>query len=53
MTTEAQQGRLDDGLTVLRRVRDYEVLQEEDGIAGDLQARPSYRAALTGTYRYT
>ena len=43
MTTEAQQGRLDDGLTVLRRVRDYEVLQEEDGIR-----RPSSQAFIQG-----
>ena len=27
MTTQVQPGRLDDGLTVLRRVRDYETLQ--------------------------
>lgn len=43
MTTEPQQGRLDDGLTVLRRVRDYEVLQEEDGIR-----RPSSQAFIQG-----
>ena len=43
MTTEAQQGRLDDGLTVLRRVRDYEVLQEENGIR-----RPSSQAFIQG-----
>ena len=43
MTTEAQQGRLDDGLTVLRRVRDYEVLQEEDGYR-----RPSSQAFIQG-----
>ena len=43
MTTEAQQGRLDDGLTVLRRVRDYEVLVEEDGTR-----RPSSQAFIQG-----
>ena len=43
MTTEPQQGRLDDGLAVLRRVRDYEVLQEEDGIR-----RPSSQAFIQG-----
>ena len=43
MTTEAQQGRLDDGLTVLRRVRNYEVLVEEDGIR-----RPSSQAFIQG-----
>ena len=37
MTTEAQQGRLDDGLTVLRRVRDYEVLMEGDGTTETLK----------------
>ena len=43
MTTEAQQGRLDDGLTVLRRGRDYDVLQEEDG-----NRRPSSQAFIQG-----
>ena len=43
MTTEAQPGRLDDGLTVLRRVRDYETLQEEDG-----RRRPSSQAYVQG-----
>ena len=43
MTTEAQQGRLDDGLTVLRRGRDYDVLQEEDG-----NRRPSSQASIQG-----
>ena len=43
MTTEAQQGRLDDGLTVLRRVRDYEVLMEGDGTR-----RPSSQAFIQG-----
>ena len=43
MTTEAQQGRLDDGLTVLRRVRNYEVLMEEDGTR-----RPSSQAFIQG-----
>ena len=43
MTIEAQQGRLDDGLTVLRRVRDYDVLQEEDG-----NRRPSSQAFIQG-----
>ena len=42
MTTEPQEGRLDDGLTVLRRVRDYEVL-EEDG-----NPRPSSQAFIQG-----
>lgn len=43
MTTEAQEGRLDDGLTVLRRVRDYEVLVDEDGTR-----RPSSQAFIQG-----
>ena len=43
MTIEAKQGRLDDGLTVLRRGRDYEVLQEENG-----NRRPSSQAFIQG-----
>ena len=43
MTTEAQQGRLDDGLTLLRRSRDYEVLQEENE-----NRRPSSQAFIQG-----
>ena len=43
MTIEPQEGRLDDGLTVLRRVRDYEVLVEEDGTR-----RPSSQAFIQG-----
>jgi len=43
MTTEPQEGRLDDGLTVLRRVRDYEVLMDEDGTP-----RPSSQAFIQG-----
>lgn len=46
MTTEPHEGRLDDGLTVLRRVRrvrDYEVLAEEDGTR-----RPSSQAFVQG-----
>ena len=31
MTAESEQGRLDDGLTILRRVRDYEVIKDENG----------------------
>ena len=41
MTTEARQGRLDDGLIVLRRVRDYEILREDDG-----SRRPSSQAFM-------
>lgn len=43
MTTEPNEGRLDDGLIVLRRVRDYEVLRDEDGIP-----RPSSQAFIQG-----
>ena len=43
MTTEPHGGRLDGGLTVLRRVRDYEVLVEEDGTR-----RPSSQAFIQG-----
>ena len=43
MTTESQDGRLDDSLTVLRRGRDYDVLQEEDG-----NRRPSRQAFIQG-----
>ncbi len=43
MATEPQEGRLDDDLTVLRRIRDYEVLVEEDGTR-----RPSSQAFIQG-----
>ena len=43
MTTEPSQGRLDDGLIILRRVRDYEVLRDEDG-----RPRPSSQAFIQG-----
>ena len=43
MTTEPELGRLNDGLTVLRRVRDYEVLVDEDG-----NRRPSSQAFIQG-----
>ena len=43
MTTEPQEGRLDDGLTVLRRVRDYEILQDDEG-----NQRPSSQAFIQG-----
>ena len=43
MTTPEQQGRLDDGLIVLRRVRDYEVLQDDEG-----NQRPSSQAFIQG-----
>ena len=43
MTTEPERGRLDDGLTILRRVRDYEVL-----IDGDGRWRPSSQAFIQG-----
>ena len=43
MTTEPQEGRLDDGLTVLRRIRDYEVFEHGDG-----NLRPSSQAFIQG-----
>ena len=43
MTTESEQRRLDDGLIILRRVRDYEVLEDEDG-----RPRPSSQAFIQG-----
>ena len=43
MTRESQQGRLDDGLTILRRVRDYEILEDEGG-----RPRPSSQAFIQG-----
>ena len=43
MTTDVQEGRLEDGLTVFRRVRDYEVLEDEDGTR-----RPSSQAFIQG-----
>ena len=43
MTTEPHEGRLDGGLTVLRSVRDYEVLVEEGGTR-----RPSSQAFIQG-----
>ena len=43
MTTEPNQGRLDDGLIILRRVRDYEVLEDDDG-----SPRPSSQAFIQG-----
>ena len=42
MTTEPQEGRLDDGLTVLRRVGDYEVLEEDGNL------RPSSQVVIQG-----
>ena len=42
MTTEPEEGRLDDGLTVLRRVRDYEVLEEDGNL------RPFSQAFIKG-----
>ena len=48
MTTEPQEGRLDDGLTVLRRVRDCEVL-EEDGNLRPIQ--PSLHSRRPGRKR--
>ena len=42
MTTEPEEGRLDDGLTLLRRVRDYEVLVENGN------PRPSSQAFIQG-----
>ena len=51
MTRESQQGRLDDGLTILRRVRDYEILEDEGG-----RPRPSSQASIhtgrTGRQRF-
>ena len=43
MTTEPQEGRLDDGLTVLRRVGDYEVLEEDGNL------RPSSQVVILGS----
>ena len=43
MTNEPSQGRLDDGLIILRRVRDYEILKDEDG-----SLRPSNQAFIQG-----
>ena len=43
MTTEPQEGRLDDGLTVLRRIRDYEVFEDDEG-----NRRPSSQAFIQG-----
>ena len=43
MTTSNQPGRPDDGLIVLRRVRDYEILQDEQGAP-----RPSSQAFIQG-----
>ena len=43
MTTEPELGCLNDGLIVLRRVRDYEVLVDEDG-----NRRPSSQAFIQG-----
>lgn len=42
MTTGPEEGRLDDGLTLLRRVRDYEVLVENGN------PRPSSQAFIQG-----
>ena len=53
MTTEAQQGRLDDGLTVLRRVRDYEVLQEENGNVSVYLASETTPERITRDYAGT
>ena len=43
MTTQSVPCRLDDGLTILRRVRDYEVLEDQDG-----GPRPSSQAFIQG-----
>ena len=43
MARESEQGRLDDGLTILRRLRDYEILEDEDG-----RPRPSSQAFTQG-----
>ena len=43
MTTEPQEGRLDDGLTVLRRIRDSEVFEDGNG-----NRRPSSQAFIQG-----
>ena len=43
MTSEQQEGRLDDGLTILRRVRDYEILVDGNG-----NQRPSSQAFIQG-----